>query len=106
MFLRSSSPWLPCLFCRSWLLTSTPFYVTMWARAATGATVTAQPQLLGEDWPLPLLGGGHFFFIMSMIPKMTTANNVSSAIISLIVIVPPPAVLVFGGEPFRPCLAI
>ena len=29
-------------------------------RAATAATVTAQPQLLREDWPFPLQGGRSF----------------------------------------------
>ena len=77
-----------------------------WARAATdcnghGSTTVAMWRLAAS-----FVGGGHFFFIMSMIPKMTTANNVSSARFSLIVIVPPPAALVFGGEPFRPCLAL
>ena len=47
-------------------------------RAATAATVTAQPQLLREDWPFPLQGDGHFF-VTSITPKMTTANNVRSS---------------------------
>ena len=47
-------------------------------RATTAATVTAQPQLLREDWPFPLQGDGHFF-VTSITPKMTTANNVRSS---------------------------
>ena len=47
-------------------------------RAATAATVTAQPQSLCEDWPLSVPEGGHFF-VTSITPKMTTANNVRSS---------------------------
>ena len=55
-------------------------------RAATAATVTAQPQLLREDWPFPLQGDGHFF-VTSITPKMTTANNVRSSRTSVKVMV-------------------
>lgn len=68
----------------------------------TSAQVTAQPQMLGEDWPLSVTEGGHFF-VTSITPKMTTANNVRSSRTSVNVIRHHlPSVCLSGrfGEPF------
>ena len=55
-------------------------------KTGNALTVTAQPQLLREDWPFPLQGDGHFF-VTSITPKMTTANNVRSSRTSVKVMV-------------------